>query len=101
MIYALSSGSIKSGIAVIRISGTETKNVILKITKKKNFKPRSAIFTKFFVPGSDEIIDEGILIWFPNPNSYKGRILLNSIFTEAKQLLKHSCQLYHNLKILD
>ena len=35
MIYALSSGSIKSGIAVIRISGTETKNVILKITKKK------------------------------------------------------------------
>ena len=75
MIYALSSGSIKSGIAVIRISGTETKNVILKITKKKNFKPRSAIFTKFFVPGSDEIIDEGILIWFPNPNSYTGEDL--------------------------
>ena len=52
MIYALSSGSIKSGIAVIRISGTETKNVISKITKKKNFKPRSALFTKFFVPVS-------------------------------------------------
>ena len=35
-IYALSSGLGKSGIAVIRVSGPETKKVIELLTKKKN-----------------------------------------------------------------
>ena len=33
-IYALSSGAGLSGVAVIRISGSETENVILTLTKK-------------------------------------------------------------------
>ena len=41
-IYALSTGSVKSGIAIIRISGPETKNVLNKITKINLPKPRHA-----------------------------------------------------------
>ena len=35
-IYALSTGSVKSGIAIIRISGIQVENILLKITKKES-----------------------------------------------------------------
>ena len=47
-IYALSSGPGVSGLAVIRISGPETKNVISQLTNINNPKKRMAILTKFF-----------------------------------------------------
>ena len=39
-IYALSSGSGISGISVIRVSGTETKKIISKLTNGAFPKPR-------------------------------------------------------------
>ena len=45
-IFALSTGTSKSGIAIIRISGKETKNILLKITKKKIPKPRVATLSE-------------------------------------------------------
>ena len=47
-IYALSSGPGVSGLAVIRVSGPETKNVISQLTNINNPKKRMAILTKFF-----------------------------------------------------
>ena len=41
-IFALSTGSVKSGIAIIRISGTETKKILSKIIKTKMPNPRNA-----------------------------------------------------------
>ena len=46
-IYALSTGPGVSGIAVIRISGKETKVAINKITGKSLPKPRMAVLRKF------------------------------------------------------
>ncbi len=71
-IYALSSGAGLSGIAVIRISGSETEKVILTLTKKVLPTPRVATLRKIFSCKSNDLIDEGIIIWFPGPNSYTG-----------------------------
>ena len=71
-IYALSSGPGTSGIAVIRVSGKETSNVIKKLTNNPLPSPRMATRTKFNKINSNEMIDEGILLWFPGPNSYTG-----------------------------
>ena len=71
-IYALSSGPGTSGIAVIRVSGNETKNVIKSITRSKLPKPRIATLTKINKSNTNELIDEGILLWFPGPQSYTG-----------------------------
>ena len=71
-IYALSSGPGTSGIAVIRVSGNETKNVIESITRSKLPKPRIATLTKINKTNTNELIDEGILLWFPGPQSYTG-----------------------------
>jgi len=71
-IYALSSGSGISGISVIRVSGPETKKVIEKLSQGRFPKPRVATLKKINVINSKELIDEGIIIWFPGPNSYTG-----------------------------
>ena len=71
-IYALSSGQGISGLAVIRISGPLTNSVINKITNSKLPKERQATRRKFIKINNNEVIDEGILIWFPAPNSYTG-----------------------------
>ena len=71
-IYALSSGPGLSGIAVIRLSGPNSKEVIEKLTKEKAPKPRHASVKKIYKLNNDELIDEGIILWFPGPNSYTG-----------------------------
>ena len=71
-IYALSSGPGTAGISVIRVSGSETQKIIHEITKKDLPEPRVATRRKFNKIKDNEIIDEGILIWFPAPNSYTG-----------------------------
>ena len=71
-IYALSSGPGVSGVAVIRISGPETKIVIEKLTKEQIPKPRMASLRKINKINTNELIDEGIIIWFPGPDSYTG-----------------------------
>ena len=71
-IYALSSGPGISGVAVIRISGSETRNVISKLTNGEFPKPRVATLKKVNNINNNELIDEGLVIWFPGPQSYTG-----------------------------
>jgi tRNA modification GTPase len=71
-IFALSSGPGISGVAIIRVSGLGTKNVIKKLTKEDLPIPRVATTKKFKEFNNNNIIDEGILLWFPAPNSYTG-----------------------------
>ncbi len=71
-IFALSSGPGVSGIAVIRVSGEHTRSVIKMLTDNKLPKPRVATMKKFNKIKTFELIDEGILIWFPAPQSYTG-----------------------------
>ena len=74
-IFALSSGPGTSGIAVIRISGPEASFVIKKLTKKSIPKPRVATLRKINYINTSELIDEGMILWFPGPESYTGEDL--------------------------
>ena len=71
-IYALSSGPGLSGIAVIRISGPDTKKVLQNMTYLKLPEAKVATLRKFKNPETNDLIDEGILLWFPSPESYTG-----------------------------
>ncbi len=71
-IYALSSGPGISGIAVVRISGQETSKAIELLTGKTVPKPRVATLRKINKINTSELIDEGIILWFPGPESYTG-----------------------------
>ena len=71
-IFALSSGPGISGVAVIRISGKETANVIKLLTGKEVPVPRVATLRKINKINTSELIDEGLILWFPGPESYTG-----------------------------
>ena len=71
-IYALSSGPGISGIAVIRISGKGSKSILSSLTDKPFPKSRVATLKKIKNIKTNEIIDEGIVLWFPGPNTYTG-----------------------------
>ena len=71
-IYALSTGPGVSGVAIIRISGPEASKVIKLLTGKEIPKPRVATLRKINNINTSELIDEGIIIWFPGPKSYTG-----------------------------
>ena len=74
-IFALSSGPGVSGVAVVRVSGPEASNVIKSLTGKEIPKPRMATLRKINNINTSELIDEGIIIWFPGPQSYTGEDL--------------------------
>jgi tRNA modification GTPase len=71
-IYALSTGPGISGIAIVRVSGTETSKVIKLLTNNKLPHPRVATLKKINKINTSELIDEGIVLWFPAPESYTG-----------------------------
>ena len=71
-IYALSTGPGISGIAIVRVSGVDTKNIIKLLTNAPMPKPRLATLRKINKINTSELIDEGIVLWFPGPESYTG-----------------------------
>ena len=71
-IYALSTGPGVSGIAIVIISGSKASKVIKSLTGKEIPRPRVATLRKINNINNSELIDEGIIIWFPGPDSYTG-----------------------------
>tara|TARA_B100000780_G_scaffold208743_1_gene148838 strand:- start:5819 stop:7147 length:1329 start_codon:yes stop_codon:yes gene_type:complete len=71
-IYALSSGRGPCGIAIIRLSGKDALQISVSISKKKYLKSKVVNFCKFYDPLNNALIDEGLILFFPGPNSFTG-----------------------------
>lgn len=70
-IFALSSGQLPSGIAVIRISGPRCRFVIETMAGKLPL-PRKASLCEIVSFGEREFLDQGLVLWFPGPKSFTG-----------------------------
>ncbi|MGX7589203.1 GTPase [Candidatus Vidania fulgoroideorum] len=101
-IYAIIS-SYRSCFGIIRISmgeyGFLTNKIINVLTKKKYVFPRYA--NKIYIYYKNKIIDDGIIIYYPEPYSYTGEsslelflhnntIILSKIIKIVKKTLKNS-----------
>src|SRR5262245_21053292 len=69
-IYALSSGKGRAGVALIRVSGAEAGNLIDKLTGERPVPRRSML--RRIVASDGELIDRGLVLWFPAPFSFTG-----------------------------
>lgn len=59
-------GQGKCGVSIIRVSGGEAGSVLKKIAKLDQLpKPRYAILKNITNPHNGEILDKGLLLWFP------------------------------------
>ena len=75
-IFSLSSGPGVSGVAIIRISGPDCKKIIDKMVNSPLPAPRVATLKKINKINTNELIDQGLILWFPGPYSYTGEDLL-------------------------
>jgi len=69
-IAALATATGKAGVGIIRVSGNLSHTIAEKISHTKP-KPRYAHYLPFY-DQNNVIIDYGILIFFPSPNSFTG-----------------------------
>lgn len=75
-IYALSSGPGPAGIAVFRVSGPEAGAALRALTGGGDLPAaRKAVRAALVDPERDSPLDDGIVVWFPGPNSYSGEDL--------------------------
>jgi tRNA modification GTPase len=69
-IFALSSGKLPSGVAVIRLSGADTSAAVLQLTGSLPL-PRVAAL-KNINAFDGRLLDTGLVLWFPAPQSFTG-----------------------------
>ncbi len=103
-IYALSTGPGISGIAIVRVSGEDTKKVIKLLTNAELPKPRVATLRKINKINTSELIDEGIILWFPGPESYTGEDMAEFHIHGSKAVidaLHHSISKIANCRLAD
>jgi tRNA modification GTPase len=70
-IFALSSGRPPAAIAVIRVSGPRAALALEQLIGRVPA-PRRASLARVRDPANTEVIDEGLALWFPAPNSETG-----------------------------
>ena len=70
-IAAIATPPGRGGVGVIRLSGPKSYEIAHALTQKDLPKARFAGFRQFY-DASGEVMDEGLAICFPNPNSFTG-----------------------------
>lgn len=70
-IFALSSGVGRAGVAVIRVSGSKSKDVLQALSGELP-EPRVAALKAVRDPENQTIIDRALVLWFPGPRSFSG-----------------------------
>ncbi|AAW70624.1 tRNA uridine-5-carboxymethylaminomethyl(34) synthesis GTPase MnmE [Wolbachia endosymbiont of Brugia malayi] len=86
-IFALSTVFGKSGVAVIRISGNHALKALNHFHVNKDMKPRFATLVDLY-DSSDQLIDNGIAIYFPAPNSFTGEDVIELQVHGGKAVIK-------------
>lgn len=72
-IAAVATAPGRAGVGIIRISGPDCKAVAAAILKRLP-KPRYAEYLPFY--SNEQVLDQGIALFFPGPNSFTGEDVL-------------------------
>ncbi len=70
-IVAIATANGIGSISIVRLSGAKALSIALKLSKRKDLKPRLATLSSLY-NSEDEVIDEALLIFFKNPFSFTG-----------------------------
>lgn len=70
-IYALASGAGQAGVAVVRLSGPESKTAAAALSPAP-LQPRRAVCARLHDPALGEVLDDALVLWFPGPASFTG-----------------------------
>ncbi len=69
-IFALASGAGRAAIAILRISGPDTKAVVTALCETLPLPRRATV--RGLRAADGELLDRAVVLWLPGPNSYTG-----------------------------
>lgn len=87
-IFALTTVFGKSSVAVIRISGNDAFKTLSHFNIDKKIKPRFATLINLY-DKSHQLIDSGIMIYFPAPHSFTGEDVIELQVHGSKAVIKN------------
>ena len=71
-IAAIATPNGRGGVGIIRISGAKAVAIAMQLTQQNTpFKGRYAHFKRFYAE-DNAVLDEGLVLYFPNPHSFTG-----------------------------
>ncbi|MGG5810785.1 tRNA uridine-5-carboxymethylaminomethyl(34) synthesis GTPase MnmE [Falsiroseomonas sp. CW058] len=70
-IFARASGTGAAAVTLVRLSGGESGRVLSALCGRLP-RPRHASLRRLLAPGSGEVLDHALVLWFPGPASYTG-----------------------------
>lgn len=71
-IFALSSATGRAGLAVVRLSGPAAGRILQRLSGAPLPRPRRATRAVLRASEGGDILDDGLVLWFPAPHSYTG-----------------------------
>ncbi len=94
-ICAISTPPGESALAVIRLSGKESKSIVEKFFKGTDLLERKATFGEL-VDGRGDVVDEVVVIWYKAPKSYTAEEMVEIIchggYVVSQQVLSLLCR---------
>ena len=95
-IFALSSGSLPAGVAVLRISGPAAFPALMRLIGGRQPPPREAALRRI-LDREEQLIDEALVLTFPAPHSFTGedvvelqlhgsRAVVNAVYSQLAAL---------------
>ena len=88
-IAAIATPQGMGGIGVIRISGPQAHAIACSLNAPPA-PPRSARYARFY-DGRGEVIDDGIILWFPGPRSFTGEDVVELHVLVGQRSELHQC----------
>lgn len=71
-IFALASGQGRSAVAVIRISGGKTRDILSSVAGGVPREARRMMLRTLVEPSTGERLDQALVVWMPGPSSFTG-----------------------------
>ena len=90
-IVAISTPPGRSGIGVIRLSGTRSLEVAQCLVQDENFRPEpnQVVLKKLYDPATHEVLDNALLTYFKSPRSFTGEDVVE-LSCHGSPVLLHS-----------
>lgn len=104
-IAALSSGSLPSAIAVLRVSGRDCHRLVFGCMRSKNLPIFEQLLsshfylTQFIDPRNATIIDQVMVVFFKSPHSYTGQDSVEIYFHGSPYIVSRALALFHDFGI--
>ncbi len=71
-IFALATPPGRGAVAIIRLSGPNAGAALSALTGREKPLPRRLTRANLRYPGTGDLIDQAMVVWFPGPDSYTG-----------------------------